>query len=63
MIKHNNPLVAFISVLVTIVILTIAATVVKLHGGEVETIGIGAAITGLIGVLGTFRPKADEPKL
>lgn len=52
--KYN--LIAFLSVLGAIIILFIAACVCLFFGRSVEAIGIGGVMTGLIGVLGTFRP-------
>jgi hypothetical protein len=53
--KHN--LIAFLSVLSAIVLLFMIASVLLYFSRSVEAIGIGGAITGLIGVLGTFRPQ------
>jgi hypothetical protein len=73
----QEAMVAYLATLATIGVLTIAAVLTVIfapvrEGGEGETdlariIGalafIGAAVTGLIGVIGTFRPKArdEEP--
>lgn len=59
--KHN--LIAFLSVLAAIVILFVIASVLLYFGRSVEAIGIGGAITGLIGVLGTFRPIQRTPNV
>lgn len=53
--RHN--LIAFLSVLGAIVLLFLMACVLLYFGKSVEAIGIGGVMTGLIGVLGTFRPQ------
>lgn len=55
---HN--LVAFIAVLVAIVILSIVAAVLSWYAKPVEALGLSGAVTGLIGVLGTFRPRHTQ---
>ena len=52
--RHN--LIAFLSVLGTIALLFTISAVCLYNGRSVEAIGIGGVMTGLIGVLGTFRP-------
>ena len=47
-------LIAFLGVLVTIVILTIIAATTGRPDAQI----ISAVLTGLIGVLGTFRPRS-----
>ena len=56
--NDNHTLIAFISVLSAIVILFLAACVCLFWGKSVEAIGIGGVMTGLIGVLGSFRPQS-----
>jgi hypothetical protein len=51
--KHS--IYAFAGCLATIVILAICGTIVVGNGKSAEVYGL--AITGLIGVIGTFRPK------
>lgn len=53
--RHN--LIAFLATLGAIIILFIAACICLGFGKSVEAIGIGGVMTGLIGVLGTFRPR------
>lgn len=53
-----HTLIAFLSVLAAIVALVIAGALLALNGKSAEALGIGGAVTGLIGVIGTFRPKA-----
>jgi hypothetical protein len=57
--KHT--LIAFLATLGAIVALFIAACVCLAFGKSVEAIGIGGVMTGLIGVLGTFRPRQSGP--
>lgn len=69
-----HPVVAYLSTLAAIVILSITAAVVCIviepdtHLAQiVAALGfISSAVTGLIGVIGTFRPKAvpvaEEPQ-
>ena len=52
--KHN--LIAFLAVLGTIAVLFTISAICLYNGRSVEAIGIGGVMTGLIGVLGTFRP-------
>lgn len=53
---HN--LIAFLAVLASIVVLVLAGAFLLAGGHNTEALGVGGAVTGLIGVLGTFRPKA-----
>ncbi len=53
--KYN--LIAFLSVLAAIVGLVALGAYHAKQGQSTEALGIGAAVTGLIGVIGTFRPK------
>lgn len=64
--ENGQALIAYLATLAAIVTLTIAAAIVcvAFDGGEnglakiVAALGfIAAAVTGLIGVIGTFRPK------
>jgi hypothetical protein len=54
----RHMLIAFLSTLAAIVVLFALACVCLYNGKSVEAIGIGGVMTGLIGVLGTFRPTA-----
>lgn len=54
---ENHTFYAFISVLAAIVMLFVVASVLLYHGRSVEAVGIGGVMTGLIGVLGGFRPQ------
>ena len=70
--QSPGPLIAYLSTLGAIVFLTIAAAVITISIDDQENLPqivaalafIGAATTGLVGVIGTFRPKAlpKEPE-
>lgn len=57
--NNRETIIAFLGVLVTIITLAICGTVAVSKGQE-ATVYL-AAITGLIGVIGTFRPRAQTP--
>lgn len=57
--KHT--LIAFTSTLVAIVLLVMAGAVIAILGHSTEALGIGGAVTGLIGVIGTFKPRTTSP--
>mgnify|MGYP001566525588 CR=1 FL=1 len=59
--SDRHMLIAFLSVLMAIVLLFAMACLCLYNGKSVEAIGIGGVMTGLIGVLGTFRPQARQP--
>ena len=50
-------LVAFLATLCAIVILVALGAYMATQGKSAEALGIGGAVTGLIGVIGTFRPR------
>ena len=52
--KHS--LIAFVAVLISIVLLTGIGAALCALARPYEALGVGAAVSGLIGVLGTFRP-------
>lgn len=58
--SDNHTLVAFLATLGTIAALFVAACVCLIWDKSVEAIGIGGVMTGLIGVLGTFRPRSGS---
>lgn len=60
--EHHN-LIAFLATLCAIVVLVIVGAFLATQGKSAEALGISAAVAGLIGVIGTFRPKqpAQEP--
>jgi hypothetical protein len=56
---------AFIAVLIAIVILYGIGATLAYFGKPMEALGLGGAGTGLIGILGTFKPRTaapDEPQ-
>ena len=59
MTTHHN-LIAFLATLVAIVVLVLVGAWMASTGRPAEALGIGGAVTGLIGVIGTFRPKQPE---
>lgn len=54
-------LIAFMSTLAAIVVLFLIAGVLLYFGKSVEAVGIAGVMTGLIGVLGSFRPQQRNP--
>jgi hypothetical protein len=61
MTTHHN-LIAFLATLVAIVILVSVGAYMAANGKPAEALGIGGAVTGLIGVIGTFRPRSQPPE-
>jgi hypothetical protein len=55
--NDRQTLIAFLCVLGAIVLLFAMASVLLYFGKSVEAVGIGGVMTGLIGVLGSFRPR------
>lgn len=55
--NDNDTLHAFYAVLAAIVILYTIGAVLAFFGKPMEALGLGGAGTGLIGVLGTFKPR------
>jgi len=53
----RHQLIAFLATLVAIVILVALGAYMASVGKPAEALGIGGAVTGLIGVIGTFRPR------
>ena len=51
---------AFVAVLIAIIIVYAIAAFVVWLGKPVEALGISGVGTGLIGVLGTFRPPSNR---
>lgn len=66
--KQQHSLLAYLATLSAIVVMTIAAALICIvvdaekHLAQIiAALGfIGAAVTGLIGVIGTFRPRVSE---
>lgn len=54
-------LIAFLATLTAIVALVITGAIMAAQGKSTEALGIGGAVTGLIGVIGTFKPRTTMP--
>ncbi len=53
-------LIAFMATLSAIVVLVLAGAWMAMQGRNSEALGIGGAVTGLIGVIGTFKPRTTN---
>jgi hypothetical protein len=51
----------FLAVLCAIVVLYAIGAVLAFNGKPMEALGLGGAGTGLIGILGTFKPRSGMP--
>jgi hypothetical protein len=61
----RHVLIAFLATLASIVTMVAMAIYAVGQGRSLEALGIGGAVTGLIGVLGTFKPRTtttDSPQ-
>ena len=58
MIQHHS-IIAFLATLASIVALVITGAMLAINGRSAEALGIGGAVTGLIGVIGTFKPRTQ----
>lgn len=58
---QRHSLIAFSLLLFAICYLATVAAVLAYMGKYAEALGFGGITTGLVGVIGTFRPKADTP--
>ncbi len=54
-------LIAFLATLAAIVVLVALGAYMASQGKSTEALGIGGAVTGLIGVIGTFKPRTTNP--
>lgn len=54
---ENHSIIAFCAILLAICYLATIAAVLAWQGKYAEALGFGGITTGLVGVLGTFRPK------
>lgn len=59
--NERQSLIAFLAVLGAIVLLFLVSAACLYAGRSVEAIGIGGVMTGLIGVLGSFRAQTHRP--
>lgn len=57
--SDRHSLVAFLSVIISIVVLVAMGAFMASQGHSAEALGIGGAVTGLIGIAGTFKPKTN----
>ncbi len=55
----RHPLIAFAMLLAAICYLATVAAWLAAQGKYAEALGFGGITTGLVGVLGTFRPKSS----
>lgn len=68
--SSQHSLVAYLATLAAIVVLPLAAAIIVLTVDPEQRLAqivaalgfISAAVTGLIGVIGTFRPKQELPR-
>lgn len=59
--NERHSLISFLATLVAIVVLVALGAYMANLGKPTEALGIGGAVTGLIGVIGTFRPRTQQP--
>jgi hypothetical protein len=57
----RHSLIAFSLLLAAICYLATIAAVLAFYGKYAEALGFGGLTTGLVGVIGTFRPKSEGP--
>lgn len=60
MTDQRHSLIAFGGLLLSICYLATIAAVLAFYGKYAEALGFGGLTTGLVGVLGTFRPRTAE---
>ena len=58
---QRHSLIAFSLLLGAICYLATVAAYLAAQGKYAEALGFGGITTGLVGVIGTFRPKSDTP--
>lgn len=56
--KHET-IIAFTLLIFAILYLATIAAVMAFHGKYSEALGFGGLTTGLVGILGTFKPRAE----
>ncbi len=59
--NERQTLVAFVVLVCAICYLATVAGVLALYGKYAEALGFGGLTTGLVGVLGTFKPRTTNP--
>lgn len=57
--NERHSVIAFVSILFAICYLATIAALLAWHQRYAEALGFGGITTGLVGVLGTFRPKSS----
>ena len=62
MLRQRDALFAFIATLVAICFLASVAAILAYHERYSEALGMGGVLTGLIGVIGTMKPRELPPK-
>jgi hypothetical protein len=63
--NERHTLIAFLAVLAAICYLATIAAILAWHQRYAEALGFGGLTTGLVGVIGTFKPRTvapDEPQ-
>lgn len=58
--NQRHSLAAYVATLFAIVVLVGIGAWLAATGAKYEALGVGGAVTGLIGVCGTFRPRPNE---
>lgn len=59
--SERHTLIAFLSCLAAICYLASIAAVLAWFGRYVEALGFGGLTTGLVGLIGTFKPRTVDP--
>lgn len=59
--SERQTLVAFAVLVAAICYLATIAAVLAFYGKYAEALGFGGLTTGLVGVLGTFKPRTTQP--
>lgn len=60
--NERSTLFAFCATLLAICYLASIAAILAYNGKYAEALGFGGLTTGLVGVIGTFRPRAPGPE-
>ncbi len=59
--NERQTLLAFAALIIAICYLATIAAVLAFYGKYAEALGFGGLTTGLVGVLGTFKPRTTMP--
>lgn len=57
MLRRRDAIFAFVATLIAICYLATVAAILAAKGQYTEALGMGGVLTGLIGVIGTMRPR------